>query len=166
MPDMVQLSNWLASTRLSAAIADTAWAVPTLQSIHIMAIGMIMASVGMLDLRLVGVAGREQSLRAATLRLYPWIWRALAVLVTTGLLQIMAEPGRELLNWIFWTKMGLIVAAVVVTLPVRRLLEDCRFRDLPVARRAFVRASAILSLICWVAVVICGRWIAYAGEPV
>jgi uncharacterized membrane protein len=166
MQDMVPLSNWLANTQLSAAIADTAWAVPALQTIHILAISMIMTSIAMLDLRLSGVIGREHSLRNMSLRFYTHIWGALAVLVSTGLLQIMAEPARELLNWIFWTKMGLIVAAVLVTLPVRRLLEDCRFRDLPSPKRAILRAAAILSLLCWVAIVICGRWIAYAGEPV
>ena len=102
-------------------------------------------------------------MRDLTLRFYPWIWGALAVLLTTGFFQIMAEPARELLNWIFLTKMGLIIAAVLFTAPVRRLLEDCRYRDLPPAKRRTIRACALVSLILWVAVVVCGRWIAYAG---
>ena len=105
-------------------------------------------------------------MRDLTLRFYPWIWGALAVLLATGLLQIMAEPARELLNWIFWTKLGLIVAAVLFTAPVRRLLEDCRFRELPARTRAIVRSCAAASLVLWVLVVTCGRWIAYAGAPV
>ena len=161
--DMKAVSDWLAHTSMSSAIADRTWAVPTLQSIHILSIGVVMASIGMLDLRLAGFLGREQSMRDLTLRFYPWIWGALAVLLATGLLQIMAEPGRELLNWIFWTKMALIVGAVLFTAPVQRLLEDCRFRDLSAGKRATVRACALLSLLLWVAVLTCGRWIAYAG---
>lgn len=158
------LSDRLAQTGLSSTIADQSWAVPTLQSIHILAIGIVMASIAMLDLRLAGFLGREQSMRGLTLRFYPWIWGALAVLIVTGFLQVMAEPARELMNWIFWTKMGLIIGAVLFTAPVRRLLEDCRYRDLPSGKRTIVRTCALLSLLLWVAVLICGRWIAYAGS--
>lgn len=160
------LSDWLAATQLSLAISGASWAVPTLQSIHILSIAVVMSSIAMLDLRLAGFIGREQSMRGLTLRFYPWIWGALGVLLTTGLLQIMAEPARELLNWIFWTKMGLIISAVLFTAPVRRLLEDCRYRDLPIRKRTIVRTCAMLSLVMWVAVVVCGRWIAYAGGQV
>ena len=82
METLTALSDWLAASGLSKWIAGTAWAVPTLQSIHILAIGVILASLAMLDLRLAGLIGREQSLRDMTLRFYPWIWGALGVLVT------------------------------------------------------------------------------------
>ena len=164
METLRSISDWLASTSLSVGLASTFWAVPTLHSIHILAIGIILASLAMLDLRLAGFIGREQSMRDLTIRFYPWIWGALGVLVTTGFLQIMAEPARELLNWVFWTKMGLIITAVLFTAPVRTLLEDCRYRDLAPRKRMIVRSCALISLTLWVLVVTCGRWIAYAGD--
>lgn len=164
MSVMAKVSDWLAATPLSAAASGTEWVVPTVQSIHILAIAIVLSSVAMLDLRLAGFIGREQPIRSMSLRYYPWILSALAVLLATGLVMIMAEPERELRNWIFWAKMALIVAAVIATLPVRRMLEECRYRDMSQSRRAAVRAFALLSLLFWVLVVVCGRWIAYAGE--
>ncbi len=158
------LSDWLAGTPLSHEIAARSWVVPAVQSVHILAIAVVLASIAMLDLRLAGVLGREQSMRGLTLRFYPWVWGALAVLLLTGLTMILAEPARELLNWVFWTKMGLIVAAVLFTAPVRSLLEDCRYRDLPRTTRVIVRLCAFTSLALWVAVITAGRWIAYAGD--
>jgi hypothetical protein len=76
---------------------------------------------------------------------------------------ILGEPQRELLNTLFWTKMALILGAVLTTAPVRKMVEDCRFRDLPPAKQQTIRALAAVSLLLWVGVVICGRWIAYAG---
>ena len=164
METLTAVSTWLASTGLTTWLASQVWVVPTLQSIHILAIGIILASLAMLDLRLAGFIGREQSMRDMTLRFYPWIWGALAVLIVTGILQIMAEPARELLNWVFWTKMGLIVSAVLFTAPVKRLLEDRRFRDLDRRKQRIVRTCGLVSLALWVLVVTCGRWIAYAGD--
>ncbi|MGY2737037.1 DUF6644 family protein [Sphingomonas sp. UYP23] len=166
MEGLKEVSDWLAATDLSVAIASRAWTVPMLQSVHILSIAVVMSSVAVLDLRLAGYLGREQSLREYNLRLYPWIWGGLGVLLATGLLQIMAEPARELLNWIFLTKMVLIVFAVLFTAPVRRLLEDRRFRDMPVRKRFIIRGCALASLSLWVAIVVCGRWIAYAGGKV
>ena len=166
MSGLLAASEWLAATPLSMALASHNWAVPTLQTVHILSVGIVMSSVAMLDLRLAGLLGREQSMRDLTLRFYPWIWGALVVLLGTGLLQIMAEPARELLNWIFLTKMGLIIAAVLFTAPVRTLLEDCRYRDLPPTKRATIRTCALISLVLWVAILVCGRWIAYAGGQV
>ena len=164
MPDLSELSVWLEGTQLSAAIANRAWAVPTLQSIHILAVSIVMASVAVLNLRFAGFLSREQSLRSYNLRHLPWIWGALIVILLTGFLQVMAEPSRELLNWIFLTKMALVVAAVTVTAAIRRMLEDCRFRDMPAARRYTMRVMAVLAMGIWVAIIVCGRWIAYAGD--
>ena len=164
METLIGLSDWLAASGVTVWLASQAWVVPSLQSVHLLAISIILASLAMLDLRLAGLIGREESMRELTLRFYPWIWGALAVLVVTGFLQIMAEPARELLNWVFWTKMGLIVVAVLFTAPVRRMLEDCRFRDLAPAKRRRLRMFALVSLVLWVLVVTCGRWIAYAGD--
>lgn len=164
MTTMIRISDWLTATPLSHAIGARFWVVPVVQSVHILAIAVVMASIAMLDLRLAGMIGREQSMQGLTRRFYPWIWGALIVLLLTGVVMIMSEPGRELLNWVFWTKMGLILGAILFTAPVRTLVEDVRYRDLPANRRALVRTCAVASLVLWVAVVTCGRWIAYAGD--
>lgn len=163
MESITALSDWLAQTSLSLLIADHSWMVPVLQSIHIIAVAIVLSSVAMLDLRLAGVTGRQEAIRPAVSRFYPWIVGALCVLVTTGFFQVAAEPKRELLNWIFWTKMGLIIGAVVVTFPARAMLEDVPLGDIAAGRRMRIRMLALVSLVLWLAVIGCGRWIAYAG---
>jgi putative copper export protein len=163
MSDLSGLSDWLAATPLSSAIADREWAVPTLQSVHILAVGIVLASIAMVNLRLAGILQREDPLRSSSDHFFPWIWGALAVLVSTGILQVAAEPARELLNWIFLTKMGLLVLAAAGTALNRGRLEERRFAELPAGRRGATRALALVTLLLWVAIVICGRWIAYAG---
>ena len=47
--------SWLEQTPLSQAIQSAGWVVPTVQTIHILAIAAVLSSVLMLDLRLLGV---------------------------------------------------------------------------------------------------------------
>jgi uncharacterized membrane protein SirB2 len=133
--------------------------IPTVQTIHIVSIAIVMTSMAMLDLRLIGIAGRRQSLTEVGARFLPWVWVTLVVLLCSGSLLIIAEPGRELINQVFWLKMSLLVCAIVLTAIFQTMLRR---------RSGFWeqhRAAAILlgsvSLLMWVGIVGAGRWIAY-----
>ena len=67
-----QFADWLSLTSLSAAIQiHNGWVIPTIQSIHIAGIGVVVGSVFMIDLRVLGWAGMDQSLRQTTRRFGP-----------------------------------------------------------------------------------------------
>ena len=48
-----QFSDWLASTALSQAFANANWFVPTVQTVHILCIALVVTALGMLDFRLL-----------------------------------------------------------------------------------------------------------------
>jgi len=152
-------SAWLAATPVSTMIQEQFWIVPTIQSIHILAICAVAASALLIDLRLVN--GKGEPVAAYARRYMPWIWVALVVLAVTGALMIIGEPDRTLLNWVFWTKLGLIAGAVSVTLLIQRLMaRNAAFWDLA-GNRGFAMGLGLASMLLWVSVIICGRWIAY-----
>jgi len=101
-------AEWLSRTSVSLVIQTHEWVVPAVQSIHIAAIGVVLASVFMIDLRILGWAGRDQTLTETTARFGPWLSGALCVLLVTGAAMVVGEPVRELLAFSFWLKMGLV----------------------------------------------------------
>ena len=154
--------KWLEQTPASLAIQNTAWVVPTVQTLHILAIAAVMSSVLMIDLRILGILGRDQPLQRVTARFLPIIWWSLPLLLASGIVMIIGEPPRELENSIFQLKMALVVAAIAVTLSFSIPLgRDVGYWDLSSSRRAAVKIIAILSLLLWVGIVFAGRWIAY-----
>jgi uncharacterized membrane protein len=156
---------WLSTTPLSLVIQTYSWIVPTVQSVHILAIAVVLSCVLVIDLRLARLVSRTEPLDAVMRRYIPWLWIALSVLLASGTVLVIGEPARELLNWVFYLKMGLLLCVVVITLVFERpLLKDGEFWDLPSRGRA-AKALAWLSLAVWVAIVFCGRWIAYAYSP-
>lgn len=162
MVDLTSLSDNIGQTQISQAIQSHEWVVPAIQSIHILGIAAIMASIAMLNLRLAGLIGRHQSVQAMARVYLPWMWWALPVMLVTGSILIIGEPARELLNSFFWYKMAMLLAVVLLTIPLTHLLEDRPFGDLPPAKRSRVRGMAVLSLLLWCGIVFCGRWIAYS----
>jgi hypothetical protein len=152
----------LSETALSQAIQTTEWVIPAVQTVHIIAVATVITSILMVDLRLMGVAGRNQPIAAIANRYLPPVWYALPVLLATGATLIIAEPSRSLQNWVFILKMCLLLLAAGVTLacqlPLRR---DAGYWDESASRRRQVRLMGFLSLPIWIAVLFAGRWIAY-----
>ena len=159
---MENFCAWLSATSLSGRIQDAFWVIPTTQSIHILSIAVVMTSMAMLDLRLVGIAGRRQSLPAMASRFLPWVWTALVVLLCTGVILIIGEPGRELQSQVFWIKMSLLAVVIVLTAIFQVVLRrDAGFWD---SHRGTAALLGIVSLLIWIGIVTAGRWIAYAGH--
>jgi hypothetical protein len=153
--------DWLSMTAVSQAIQTTEWIIPAVQTVHILAVAAVMSSVLMVDLRLIGVRARSDSVAAVASRFIPVVWYALPILLLTGATLIIAEPSRALQNPIFLVKMSLLVLAAGLTLICQLpLRQDAGFWDAP-SRRALVRLIGWLSFPIWVAIVFAGRWIAY-----
>lgn len=150
------MSDW----NLSLWMATNFWAIPVVQVIHILAIASAFGAILMLNLRLFGLAGRGLTIAQTSARFVPWIWGALVVLILSGLLMIVGEPVRELINPIFWIKMILVVVAILFSL----WFHNKSMKRLSSAREVSggIKAGAIFVIVLWCVIILCGRWIAYA----
>ena len=161
-PALDKLCAWIEQTQLSQTIQVTSWFVPTVQTVHILAVAAVMASILMVDLRLLQIVGRDQPLARVSARFRPIIWWTLPILLITGILMIAGEPVRSLENWAFQLKMLLVLAAIAVTLSYQiPLKRDGEFWDASPGRRGAIKLIAILSLVLWMGIICAGRWIAY-----
>lgn len=149
-------------TPLALAMATSPWVVPTMQSIHIVAIATIFMSILIIAMRVLGKAWGGQSLRETLDRFAPWAWAALAALVATGLVLIIAEPVRELMAISFWVKMALLAIAIIISVRFIRLVKtDPQYASPEVAANSSLRRNAVVTMAIWVAIIFMGRFIAY-----
>lgn len=156
---MHRFVEWLAQTPLSLAIQTAEWIIPTVQSIHIVAIGVAFGSVFMVTLAVLGWTARDQTLTETTARFGAWLWGALAVLLVTGTIMIIGEPARELLALSFWMKMVLLVIGTGMALTFQRAVR--LHTESLTSGAPLVRTLAVVTFIVWVAIVVLGRLIAY-----
>jgi uncharacterized membrane protein len=156
------ISGALYTTPISSAIRETAGIIPATQSIHIVAITVVVGSALVTDLRLAGVLATDEAPQTVVRRYLPWMWTAIAVLLATGTILAVGEPNRVLTNTVFWSKMALVAFAFTLTLLFRYPILHPQFQLEHARWAALVKPMAWLSLAVWIAVIFCGRWIAYA----
>lgn len=159
--DMREAAALLYQTSVSTEIREVSWIIPTVQSIHIVAIAVVLGSAIVSDLRLAGVLATDETPQTVVRRHLPWMWGALLVLLATGAVMAVGEPNRVLTNSVFWLKMSLVLIAFVLTLLFRLPILNPEFRIEHGHWAKMVKPMAWASLLIWIVVVYCGRWIAY-----
>jgi hypothetical protein len=158
-------SEWLATTGLSATIQNVSWIIPTVQTVHIVCVAVVITAVFLVDMRILGIFARGQSLAALSHRFLTWIWYAIVVLLITGALLIIGEPVRSLLNPAFALKMMMLIVVAGLTLMIQRpLATDAGYWDASDGRRVSLKVIAVVSLVLWSCIVFAGRWIAYIAS--
>ncbi|MBQ5949703.1 DUF6644 family protein [Massilia sp. ST3] len=151
---------WVASTPLAAAMRGHPWLYPIVETGHIVGFAVLVGAVAMFDLRVLGF-GRELPVRALARHLLPWSVGSLLLVVPTGLLMFSTQPLDMLGNPVFLLKLSLIATAGLNALlfhlgPYR---HAGRWQDGAIPASA--RLQAALSLLLWIAVISCGRMLAY-----
>ena len=143
---MTELAAWLAGTHLSIWVASHEWVIPTIQSLHIVAIGVALVSAWMVGFRVLGWVASDQTLADTNARFRPWLAGSLGVLLVTGALMVAGEPARELLAFSFWLKMALVVIGTALTWWTGA---------------TSAKPLTVLTLLVWIGIIFLGRLIAY-----
>src|SRR5882757_1818983 len=108
---LIRFTHWLTGGWLNLAVASHSWVVPTLQTIHILSVAVVLSGVLLINLRIAGLVERYQPISAVLDRFLWPVTIAVAVLAVTGALLIAGEPTRALFRTIFWVKMAMILVA-------------------------------------------------------
>ena len=153
---MKAIVHALSSTQLSQLFASTPWFVPVVQIFHILAICVVVSTTLIICVRNLKASPVEGSFGYLnTDTPFPLIWKSTLVLLITGLLLVITEPGRELLNPLFWTKMGMLILYLALLGSLARIQKSAT------PSHGTVVALSFLMVILTVLLVIAGRFIAY-----
>lgn len=155
-------AQWIGSTALSKWFGDNAWIIPISQSIHIVCIAVVFGSATVISMHLLGIGKPGRSASQTVLTLVPWMYRALIVLLCTGILQTVAEPVRQFITPEFWWKMLLIVGVLTMTIILSRSVRgNPAAWDSRASRPGAAKAFAVISLALWATIIVLGRLIGY-----
>jgi hypothetical protein len=141
---------------------NTLWPFPTIETIHIFGIVILVGSVSILDLRLLGVALKRASVSALTKRVLPWAWVGFAVQVVTGFFLFATESAKLYSSIPFRLKMIMLVLvganALLFHGYVYRNVESW---DTAAETPLGAKVTGCFSILLWLGIITAGRWIAY-----
>jgi hypothetical protein len=142
----------------------TAWGWPAMETLHFMGLSMLIGTVGLFDLRMLGLA---KGIRMSALhKLVPWGIAGYALNVMTGMMFVMSAPDQYLFNPAFQTKLGLMaIAGINVAFFYRSVFGPVKGVAAGAGAPRAAKVAAAISLSCWIGIIVCGRLITYYRPP-
>src|SRR5262245_49053097 len=154
---------WLESTAFSTWIRESpsVFAFPAILSLHTIGMGLVAGINLAIALRILGV-GSGVPIREMK-RFLPIMWFGFWLNAASGVALLIGYPTKALTNPLFYLKLGLVAAALVVVGLVNHEVLD-RYGDrpsgeIPVTVRA--KQLAVAALVFWAGVITAGRLLAY-----
>jgi hypothetical protein len=159
------LISYFEDSALADNIRENDVLFPLIESVHVVSICLVVGSILVVDLRLLGLASVSRPVSRVTSGILPLTWSAFAIAVASGGLLFISNATKYLANGYFVAKILLICAAGLNM----AIFHAISARDLPkwendktLPRQA--QFAGALSILLWVSVVTCGRWIGFTME--
>jgi hypothetical protein len=153
--------GWLHDSSLGEAMRNEVWLYPVIEVVHIVGFAVLVGAVTLFDLRLLGYS-RTLPVSALADHLLRWAMAALLLIVPAGLMMFAAQPEDFANNPVFILKLCLIATAganaALFHLGVYRSVAGW---DVNAPAPGTARFQALLSMLLWIAVILCGRLLAY-----
>jgi hypothetical protein len=148
------IADRLAQTPLAVLLTDSTWLFGVVEAVHVLGLTLVLGSIGLVDLRLLGLVERDRDPDAFVRRLLPLTWTGFALALVTGTTMIFANPQGYFGNFFFRGKIVLLVLAGLNVLVFHRVIQ-------PRAGTVLPRISGGISLALWLTIVSFGRWIGF-----
>jgi hypothetical protein len=151
----------LQDLRFPTLIRESDWLFPTIETVHVFALVLVVGTIMTVDLRLLGFANKERPFSQVASEMLPWTWVAFSIAALAGMLMFSSKALTYYGDIPFRLKMVCLVLAGVNMvifhwLGTRHLEAWDRGRP---PRAAKFAGGA--SLVLWTTIVAAGRWIGF-----
>ncbi|MDB5001163.1 MAG: hypothetical protein JWR76_2240 [Mucilaginibacter sp.] len=159
-PFISQFLSWLENSSWAVSIRQSLWLYPALEIVHIVGIVILVGAALMFDLRLLGFS-RNLPIVLLARHLLPWSRRGLCLIFPSGILLFITNAETLGADPTFQLKMILLIMAALNVLVFHRFIfRSHSYLEVPIDP-PLIKVSAIISIIIWVAIIACGRLLAY-----
>ena len=146
---------------VAVAVRESEWMFQTIETVHVLALALVIGSISMLDVRLFGHSP-HRGVKELSREVLPWTWVAFALAAISGSLMFMSAAVKYSSMLQFQVKIGLIVLAGINMLVFHfftfRSVENW---NVNATTPLGAKIAGGLSLFLWIGVVTFGRWVGF-----
>jgi hypothetical protein len=148
----------------ATAIREGGVLFPWIESVHVLAVTLVVGSISIVDLRLLGIASVNRSVASLLIEVVPLTWTAFAVAVLTGSSLFASHAVGYAHNFQFRMKMLLLILAGINMLVFHLIMGrgSGRWSDSGVTPWQG-KIAGLISLLLWIGIIASGRWIGFAA---
>lgn len=158
---LATIEAWPISAAMRGELPGTEWLFPIVETLHVMALALVVGSIAMMDLRLLGIASRSSAVSRLSNEVLPWTWTAWTAAAVFGTLMFMAKAETYWGNLQFRLKFACMALAALNMLifhfGVNREVARWDEGEPPMS----AKIAGALSLLLWIGVVFFGRWVGF-----
>lgn len=152
----------LEATGFATAVRESTWMFPTIETLHVMALVLVVGTIWIVDLRIIGLASRDRSIGDVLTATLPYTWVSFLFAAITGFLMFASSATTYAANTPFRIKIVLLLFAGTNMLMfhwfTRKGLHEW---DNVLRPPALMRLTGCASILFWCGVVCAGRWIGF-----
>jgi hypothetical protein len=156
------IAQWLEATTFATALRESLLMFPIVEGTHLLALGVSVGTIAIVDLRLLGITMRQERVSDVMGQLLPWSFGGFIVMVVTGVLLFWANATLVYISPWFRLKMLLLLLAganvVMYQLTIHQRIADWDQDPRPPMS---ARIAGGCSLLLWALVIAAGRTMAY-----
>src|SRR5580658_9668650 len=155
--NLLQLFKWFDATPISLIIRNSTYIFPVVEVFHLLGLTLLLGTVTVVDMRILGVGMRRQSVSDLASALTPWSVGAAILTIVSGILLFLSEAMKCYGNAAFPYKMWFLLGGIILYFVALRRVAS------PTSKLNSVQLKviAILALVLWYGVAIAGRAIAF-----
>lgn len=160
--NLASLWQSLEASAVGSFVAESAWAFPTLESIHVIAIVTVVGTIAVMDLRLLGLASRDYAVTNMSRDTLTWTWGAFVLAAITGVLLFVSKATSYAINPYFQLKMVMLaLAGLNMAIFHVSIWRSVQTWDSAAAIPLGAKVAGGLSLAFWTLVIFFGRTIGF-----
>lgn len=160
-PEPTNIWESIEYSSFGLSIAESLWAFPTIETIHVIALVTVLGTIMVMDLRILGWASKRIPVTVMSNDTLKWTWLGFGLAAITGTLMFISKASTYMANPYFLWKMGLLVVVAINMLIFHfmtyKSVHEWNEGEVPTG----AKVAGLLSLIFWVAIVFVGRAIGF-----
>jgi hypothetical protein len=156
--------EWLEMTGYAAWVRESLYGWAIMLTIHAYGNALVVGAIFIVALRIFG-AFRTVPITSLNKMLIPLIWIGVVTQVISGFSLFLTKPARYAVDALFLSKMGFVIAGVVVTLYLQKALKQ-EAASWKAGNTVTTRGLKYggLAAFAWAMVLVMGRLTAYLGQ--
>ena len=152
---MIRFCEWLEQVSWVVALNTSATGAVIVELIHYISFFLLVGTIVFVDLRVLGIAARRQSVTAIAEQLFPFTWAGLIFATLSGFILFAGDATAFFRADVFQFKILVILAAAIVGMLVQwQITRSSRLPDVSVAGKFTTRLLALLSLVLWIGAIL------------